>query len=189
MNRTEFDIGWAMLIEAWPHRKATDELADIYFTVLEPLTANAFHRAVKGHIALGTYFPLPAELHRIALPPASAAEAAAVFQRIEGMAKHHVVSGPFWDARQIVEELGPSAIEGFVAVGGSSGFAQLGVGNNRVFALQRFQEAFLAAAGTAATERLIGPAPQGEARALIAQVVGATSQRAMPDRRLRSGIP
>lgn len=135
-----------------------------------------FVRAVTVYVtetqpgdAKGKFFPGVSVLRTLARPLPTDNELGPIFNRIEGMERWDP-QGTYISARDVGQVLGAAAREAFVAIGGSSTFLQLDRGNNRVFAMQRFFEAYREAQKSGARNALIGPPPER-----VKELVGATA--------------
>lgn len=185
MTEATFAAGMAALAEMFPHRTVTPELLDVYRVALRDLSDAEFQRAVETCLTESRYFPVAAVLREAARPLPSAGAISLLFDRIEAMAHHDPVSGPWWSLREVQERHGAAAAEAFAAAGGSSAFAAMYEGNNRAFTLKRFSEAFLEAERAGVRAELVGPAPER-----LQGLIGATAKvLAFPAKEVRKLPP
>lgn len=146
-NRERFASTMAALALALPMsggRTLTDELLDVYWRVLAPLSDAAFESAalaVMRDTHRPVFFPAPAELLAAAQPNAQA-EAMVMLGRVRALAGYCPRTGSVWQVSEIRERLGEAAATGFQALGGDAGMRELEDVANSPFARQRFAAAF-----------------------------------------------
>lgn len=142
-------------------RTLTDELMEVYWRVLGPLSDNAFEAAalaVMRDTHRPVFFPAPAELLAAAQPNAQA-EAMVMLGRVRALADYCPRTGAVWRVSQIREVLGEAAAQGFLAIGGDTGMRELEDQDSSPFARKRFAAAFQEVVGRDPTTAL-PPSPE-----------------------------
>lgn len=119
MTRQDMAKGMALLSTAF-NRQLTDELVEVYHGVIGPkLDAAQWERAVRRCLDAEVFFPPPAVLLRYGLADGSPqARAVEAYERILAEFEAGRPMGP----REVLEVVGRSAMEAFVAAGGHRAF-------------------------------------------------------------------